>query len=55
MKNEFDMVYDKHCSGCPLRHRQPCKYEKCSEEQYEKWLNEERHKITDDFYDGNFG
>ena len=55
MKNEFDIVYDKYCSKCHLRHSNNCEYKNCSEEQYKEWLKEARHNITDTYFDGNFG
>ena len=53
--NEYDNVYNKHCSRCHLRHSQNCEYKNCSKEQFEQWVKEERCKITDKYFDGNFG
>jgi len=53
--NEYDEVYAKHCSKCHLRHSDNCEYKNCSEEQYNKWVKEARHNITDKYFDGNFG
>lgn len=53
--NEYDNVYNKHCSRCHLRHSQNCEYKNCSKEQFEQWVKEERRKITDKYFDDNFG
>ena len=42
MKTEQDIVYEKHCCKCSLRHTPNCYYDKCSLEKYTEWLKEAR-------------
>lgn len=42
---EMDIVYNKYCCRCSLRHKENCEYAKCSKEQYYKWLDEARKEI----------
>ena len=53
--NEYDVVYNKHCCRCHLRHSQNCNYENCSKEQFDKWIEKERSRLRDDLFDGNYG
>lgn len=53
--NEYDAVYNKHCSRCHLRHESNCKYQNCSKEQYEEWVKEERAKKYNPYFDDTAG
>lgn len=53
--NEYDAVYTHHCCRCHLRNEHDCEYKNCSKEQFDKWVAEERTKIRDNLFDGNFG
>lgn len=52
--NAYDLVYNKHCSKCALRHEDNCQYKNCSKEQYDSWIKEEQRKITDIYFDGEY-
>ena len=43
---EYDIVYNKHCSKCQLRHTPNCYFSKCSVSTYGQWLNEGRTIMT---------
>ena len=53
--NEYDKVYNKHCSKCHLRHSQNCEYKNCSKEQFKQWVEEEKQKRINDYFDDTAG